>query len=202
MKSKLVKYELHLRATRCISEKLANTVDRAPKISAPIGSSTGSLCKSETRSNGSKTSPQEVTNKPLDDDDQSTSAAQQLLRILGITPDYDNDPDTLRQVLNAIIVSQESKSNQRSSEVESLLFSIIGLSVEGACDSQRKLIDSLLVDTHYGSVKLSKPDLVSRGSELERKVASIGSGVAKLNLERLYENDETREGFVDRWNAR
>lgn len=197
LKAKVLEHDYKIRALDCIFDQLRNVMNEvleSPLVTRSFNAPPNDASNGKALILGADTSSRSDSDIVLGG--ESSPAMRQLLGMLGIISNYESSQDRLNRLLNASVIDQEHKLDQRCSEAETWLVSTIQAATESVSDAQQLLVDALLADTaHAGS------DLQSRKEQLQTKVEMTGSGLAGLNLDRLRDETDKRKAFVDRWNA-
>ena len=202
LKVKLMNHDSNIIALNCIFDQLMDVMNESPNKSLIT---TSLNAPHHVASNGKAVIPGSDISSQGDSaivsNGESSPAMRQLHVMFGVVSNYEPSHDRLDRRLNASVVDQEYRLEQRSSEAEISSLSTIQAATESVSDAQQLLMDALLVDTVHARVNMTKPDLQSRKGHLQTKVERVGSGLSNLDPNKTQDETIKRESFVDRWNA-
>ena len=127
------------------------------------------------------------------------SASEQLLLMLGALPLSTTEPSNTQDTLRPSMTEASCKAAEKAEDVKSSTEFALRSQLQSVHSMQQKLLDSLLADTAYRDVMMCDQDLSSRKSVLESSNRSIGSGLARLDMEKAHDLNRHRDALVDRW---
>ena len=124
---------------------------------------------------------------------------RRLLSILGIPPLDGLKTKDLEDVLDRTSSDKEIKTWDGSLTAEISVGQVISSYLNDCSSTQQTIVDALLADTAYHTVKMFDPELRSEISTLETDIGKIGVEMADLNLEKLEMASQERDQFVNQW---
>jgi hypothetical protein len=132
--------------------------------------------------------------------EEDINAEQQLLRNLGISlPAEQHNDHAIAVSLQEALVDRMTKLNIHAKGFQETSETSVATHLQDAQQTLHLLMQSLLAETPYKTIRLLDSELEDAMAKLESRVDDIKTGMGNIDLEKLRVRNTKKEALVERW---